>query len=114
MHCHNHQLTVLHTHNSIWTSDGFRSREIRADNEGAYYPLNQFGHIRIDQVSIRSNVTGRTDFSTTNFKFDHADKFNDETNSFDETNVIIPLDAYKTKINVPPLKRNLCFQRIAY
>ena len=83
-------------------SDGFRSREIRADNEGAYYTLNQFGHIRVDQVSIRSNITGRTDFSTTNFKFDHADKFNDETNSFDETNVIIPLSAYRTKTNVPP------------
>jgi len=83
-------------------SDGFRSREIRADNEGAYYTLNQFGHIKVNQVSIRSDVTGRTDFSTTNFKFDHADKFNDETNSFDETNIVIPLSAYQTKINVPP------------
>ena len=83
-------------------SDGFTSRSIRADNEGAYFPLNQFGHIRVDQVSIRSNITGRTDFSTTSFKFDHADKFNDETNSFDETNIIIPLDAYRTRTNVPP------------
>jgi len=83
-------------------SDGFRSREIRADNEGAYYTLNQFGHIRVDQVSIRSNITGRSDFSDTNLTFDQEDRFDIETNSFDETNVIIPLSAYQTKINVPP------------
>jgi hypothetical protein len=83
-------------------SDGFRSREIRADNEGAYYTLNQFGHIRVDQVSIRSNITGRSDFSDTSLTFDQEDRFDIETNSFDETNVIIPLSAYQTKINVPP------------
>jgi hypothetical protein len=83
-------------------SDGFRSREIRSDNEGAYYTLNQFGHIRVDQVSIRSNITGRSDFSDTNLTFDQEDRFDIETNSFDETNVIIPLSAYQTKINVPP------------
>ena len=83
-------------------SDGFRSRAIRADNEGAYYTLNQFGHIRIDQVSVRSDVTGRTNFSNTSIKFDQEDKYQIETNSFDETNIIIPLSAYRTKTNVPP------------
>jgi hypothetical protein len=83
-------------------SDGFRSREIRADNEGAYYTLNQFGHIRVDQVSVRSDVTGRTNFSNTSIKFDQEDKYQIETNSFDETNIIIPLSAYQTKTNVPP------------
>ena len=83
-------------------SDGFRSRAIRADNEGAYYTLNQFGHIRVDQVSVRSDVTGRTNFSNTSIKFDQEDKYQIETNSFDETNIIIPLSAYRTKTNVPP------------
>ena len=83
-------------------SDGFRSRAIRADNEGAYYTLNQFGHIRVDQVSVRSDVTGRTNFSNTSIKFDQEDKYQIETNSFDETNIIIPLSAYQTKTNVPP------------
>ena len=83
-------------------SDGFTSRAIRADNEGAYYTLNQFGHIRVDQVSVRSDVTGRTNFSNTSIKFDQEDKYQIETNSFDETNIIIPLSAYRTKTNVPP------------
>jgi len=73
-------------------------REIRGDSNHQWR-IDQFGGVKISDVSVRSNSTGRGDFSdTTDPTFDNNTHFN----AFDETNIIIPLSAYRTKINVPP------------
>ena len=73
-------------------------REIRGDSNHQWR-IDQFGDVKITDVSVRSNATGRGDFSdTTDPTFDDATHFN----AFDETNIIIPQSAFRTKINVPP------------
>ena len=93
----------IETSEAIQHYPGIYRTAINNVNDGAYFNIEQFGHYRIDQVSVRSDVTGREDFSSTSVSFDQLDRFDEETNSsFDETNIIIPLEAYRTKINVPP------------
>jgi len=73
------------------------TRSIRSDNAGAYYTIDQFGHIRINQVSIRESDGG--DFSHNNVTFDNTDN---NAERFDRTDIKIPDSAFTTKINVPP------------
>ena len=73
-------------------------RSIRADNAGAYYTIDQFGDIRIEQVSVRHSNGG--DFSHNNVTFDSD--INESQFTFDQTDIDIPEAAFTTKINVPP------------
>lgn len=93
----------IETSEAIQHYPGIYRTTINSANDGAYFNIEQFGHYRINQVSVRSDATGREDFSSTDISFDQEDRFDIETNnSFDETNIIIPLEAYRTRINVPP------------
>ena len=93
----------IETSEAIQHYPGIHRTAINNANDGAYFNIEQFGHYRINQVSVRSDTTGREDFSSTDISFDQEDRFDIETNnSFDETNIIIPLEAYRTRINVPP------------
>ena len=70
-------------------------RQIRSDNSGAYFTIEQFGQFRINQVSARGENT-----------FDYASSvhntFDSTQDTFDSQSIFIPAAAFTTRINVPP------------
>ena len=65
---------------------------------GAYYPIEQFKNVKINEISTRSFSGETPDLFS-----DSGDvKFSNNTETFDGNNhIIIPPSAFKTKINVP-------------
>ena len=65
---------------------------------GAYYPIEQFKDVKINEISARSFSGETPDLFS-----DSGDvKFSNNTETFDGNNhIIIPPSAFKTKINVP-------------
>jgi len=71
------------------------TRDIRVgNNERAYYNIEQFGKFRINQVSTRSLDSDTFDDTTLSFDSD--------SEGFDANDISVPLEAFTTRINVPP------------
>lgn len=67
-------------------------------NDNAYYNIEQFANIRINQVSVKEFSFDQTNSNDKNERFD-----SDGHATFDDAgSVIIPQEAFTTKINVPP------------
>ena len=69
-------------------------RQIRSDNSGAYFTIEQFGQFRINQVSARGGEN----------TFDYASSvhntFDSTQDTFDSQSIFIPAVAFTTRINV--------------